>query len=827
MAYMGQLSRTLGMTLGVTAGLAGVGAMVALRRPIPRTNGTLTLPGLRHTVRIHRDRWAIPHMYAESNEDLFAALGYTHAQDRLWQMELNRRTGFGMLAEIFGPIAVSSDRFVRVLGFGRMAHRDVGMLDDETRTLVEAYLRGVNGFIETHATRLPVEFTVLRFAPRPWEAADIVVWSKVMALNLSENWMLELLNARIAAKLGNERARELIPHYPPDGPVVVPQGIHYNPELGQASFQAIENAAPFLGIPGDQGSNAWVVAGQRSTSGRPLLANDPHLNVSIPSIWYEAHLEGGDFAVAGVTMPGTLGVVIGHNARIAWGVTNGMTDVQDLYIEQIHPDDPLRYACKGEWERVEVVREELKVKGQASPEVVEVRLTRHGPIIDDIATPPQTPLTPKVNGRPREALAIRWTALEPLPPLQRALLDLNRARNWGEFRSAIAGWTVPAQNFVYADVEGNIGYALGGWVPIRVQGDGNFPVPGWSGEYEWQGYIPPDQLPATLNPTEGFAVTANNRNAGDGYHYHHPLHAAWLNGYRAARIRTMIEQTPQHDPQSFTQMHQDLLSLPGLQIAHLVGQLYCTDVIEQQAQGLLHSWDGILNAESVAGTIYDGMRYHLLREVYREIEEVHRAPAALGAFASIPAYSYLDRALPMVLSRATKGIVHDTPDPWLGNGRTWRNVLAKSFTATIKDLRHTLGNDPRTWRYGRIHSLTLRHPLGSVPGLTQLFNRGTWPTGGDIDTVSQAYTPRDLVAGPIYVAPSVRMICDVGNWDNSQSVYPGGQSGHPGSRHYNELSAAWLGGTYHPMFWKRTTVERETSAVLVLEAESGEHERRT
>lgn len=814
-----RIGRTVGIAAGVVAGLTGVGLAAALRRPLPRTSGSAPLPGLAARAEVRRDRWGIPHIYAESNADLFSALGYIHAQDRLWQLELNRRTGLGQLAEVFGPVALSSDTFIRTLGFSRIARKEVDMLDDHSRAILSAYVAGVNAFIAAHGTRLPLEFSILGVAPRPWDLADMLVWPKIMALNLSANWTSELLNARVVAALGAERAAAIAPRYPDDAPISVPPGVVYDPAIGAAALRMLADAAPFTGEPGGpQGSNAWVVGGSRSVSGRPLLADDPHLGLALPGIWYLAHLEGGDYHVSGATMPGTCGVILGHNQQIAWGVTNGMTDNQDLYIERFDPADPLRYQWRGDWERAELIREEIAVKGQAEPTVVEVRVTRHGPLIDPIAEPAPGPLAgpQDVAESYREALALRWTALDPSPSLTRSVLAINRAGGWAEFRQALADWDVPPQNFVFADVAGNIGYVLAGKLPIRAGHDGQLPVPGWDGAYEWRDFIPPDAMPAALNPPGGAAVTANNRVAGPDYPFHDVLRGEWLNPYRAARIGELLAADERHDPRSFARIHHDLRSLPGLALARAVAELPVEDATERKARDILAAWDGDLAAGSAAGAIYDALRYHLLRIVYAELGDLLGAQAGLGAFASIPANNYLDRALPMLLDRIAAAPAPGRPDPWLGPGRTWDDLLRTALSRAVAELRR-LGGDPARWSYGQVHKLTLRHPLGGVAALAPLFNRGPWPTGGDIDTVNQAYTPRNSPAGPIYNAPSYRQIIDVGNWDASRVIIPAGQSGHPASKHYSDMAEAWRSGGYCPMLWSRAAVERHTADVLALE----------
>ncbi len=835
MANLSQVGRRLGLTsltIGAAAGLIGMGALAALRLSLPRTDGTLRAPGLADRVEVLRDRWGVPHIYATSNSDLFAALGYVHAQDRLWQMELNRCTGHGQLAELFGEAALDSDRFARVLGFGRLARLDAAHLDEQTRAIIEAYIGGINAFLITHSNRLPLEFTVLRHQPRPWQLTDVLVWSKVIAYMLSVNWTLELLHARLVAAVGEERARELMLHYPASQPVTMPHNVLYKHGIGE---EALTTAIPRTRFPNGhhygEGSNAWVVSGRRSVNGRPLLASDPHLAASLPALWYEAHLEGGDYKMSGATFPGAPGVVIGHNAHIAWGVTNAMIDVQDLYIERFHPDDPLRYEWCGEWQQAELFEEEIIVRGRAEPVVEAVRITRHGPVISPIAAAPASALGPgsteaaesaaaqQAPAAAPEALALRWTALESSRVLQ-STLALNRARNWHEFRAALALWDTPPQNFIYADIYGHYGYALAGLVPRRAQGDGRLPMPGWDGSHEWTGYIPADALPAAYDPTEGMAISANNRISDKHYAYDAELYGEWMNGYRASRIRELLQAMPYHDVQTFAEIQLDQCSLPGLELAQLVADLPLSDSLEIQARDLLVGWDGQVSATSTGATIYAALRYHLERQAYLHMGDLRYATAGAGLFQVLPGGETLNRrSLPGILERIAAAPGPERADPWLGPDRSWNDVLRESLHLAVAELRQRFGADLHTWRYGRSHLLSLRHVLGRSTMLAPIFNRGDWPIGGDLDTVCMGHIPRDTANGPVYVVPLYRQICDTSDWDASVSVLIGGQSGHPASKHYSDLTALWLRGEYHPMLWSRSRVEQHTVATLVLEPE--------
>lgn len=810
MVSIGTIGKIAGVALGA-AGLAGVAAATALRRPLPRSTGRLALPGLEAPVKVLRDRWGVPHIYAQGAADLFAAQGYVHAQDRLWQMELQRRIGHGRLSEVLGEIALDTDRFVRVMGFGRIARREVEQLSDTARLAVDAYVRGVNAFVAQSAGRLPIEFTILRLRPEPWDAADVLVWGKMMAQNLSRSWVTDLLRAQIVAAVGPERSSALEPEYLADHPLTLPSGLRYRSNIGADALGMLAAASPYLGNgEAGQGSNAWAVGGERSASGRPLLANDVHLILQLPSLWYENHLSGGGYHVTGASLPGAPGVVIGHNERVAWGITNGENDVQDLFVERFDPADPTRYEFRGAWEPATIVREQIAVKGRAQPHVEQVRITRHGPIISSLIPASSQPQAAgSWQSAANEELALRWTALEPSQTID-AALAINRAHDWASFRAAVAGWTAPTSNFVYADVDGHFGYAFGGQMPIRARGDGRLPVPGWAGEYEWVGLIPPGELPHALDPDEGLVVTANNRIVGDDYP--HAMPSEWLPGYRAARIGQLLNQTPRHDARSFARIQADQRSLPGLELAALAGRLPASTPTARQARQALASWDGELTAESVGGAIYARLREKLLLSAYDEVAGPLGQVAGIGAFAELVSGGYLWQALPRLLRRLAA-----RDDSWLTAGRTGDDLLRAAWESAVAELRADLGDDVSGWRYGRYHTLTLRHPLGAVAALAPLLNRGPFPTGGDADTVRMGLAPRQHAGVPFYVAPSYRQICDPANWDNCQSIHPGGQSGQPASRHYADFVQPYLNMQYHPMPWSRARVEDAAVRRLTLE----------
>jgi penicillin G amidase len=579
----------------VVAGLKVLGRRV-VRQPLPLLDGTPIIAGVRQPVEVIRDRWGIPHIYAASHDDLFFAQGYVHAQDRLFQMDVSRRVGAGRLSEIAGSYGLANDRAARIFGWHRAAEAQAqGILaDKETAAAAEAYAAGVNAYIaEGH---LPLEFRLLRYQPEPWRPFDSAAWGTVLAWGLSVNWETELLRARLVAALGPERAADLTPILPDDYPTILPgvsAGARFAEDL-LAAYQELAASFPPGGMPLSRaaGSNNWVVSGEHTTSGRAILANDPHLPPLFPAIWYENHLVGGDYHVTGFTSPGVPGVLIGHNEHIAWGITNAFPDIQDLYVERFHPDDPLLVEVNGDWQRVDERVERIHVRWRRQPHEERVRYTRHGPVISDLVS------------NSGHDLALRWVYHEKGNHLA-ATLKICRAIDWAGFRQALHDWSFPSQNVVYADTEGNIGYVMPGRVPIRARGQGLVPVPGWTDNYEWQGWIPSTELPACFNPAEGMIVTANNQVTARDYPYW--LTGEWLPPYRARRIADLLSNGKPLDVAAMQRIQQDTLSLPMQRFVSLaLPSLDPPAALKpalRAASIRLRAWDGDMSAGSVAASI--------------------------------------------------------------------------------------------------------------------------------------------------------------------------------------------------------------------------------
>ncbi len=804
------------------AGLAGGAYYMLMRRPLPRKKGELHLKGLREAVEVITDRYGVPHIYAQNEDDLFFAQGYIHAQDRLWQMEFNRRIGSGRLSEIFGKLALETDRFARRVGMHRASAAAAEQLPEQSKRIFDAYAQGVNAFIEHNRNKLPIEFFLLRFKPEPWQITDSILWSKMMGWNLGGNWETEVIRARIVAKLGAERAAKLEAGYDPTHPLIIPPGVEYQ-GINLGMLEQYEQLKQLSGFGMLGGSNNWVVDGSMTTTGLPILCNDPHLLQAAPSIWYECHLVAGDIDVIGVSFPGTPTIVIGHNQYVAWGLTNAISDIEDLYIEKFNPQNPYQYEYMGKWEDAQVVREEIKVKGAKAPVIEEVRITRHGPIVTSIPHPSQGDPAgkngnPGTNGEPVELLlALRWTGLEKHDILS-AAQEINRATNCEEFREALRGWDMPPQNVVYADIQGNIGYVMAGAIPIRAKGQALLPSPGWTGEYEWTGYIPFEELPQIFNPGQHFIVTANNRVVDDSYPYY--ITNEWLNGYRAQRIRDLLTSKGKLALSDMASIQADQYSLPAVEIVPHILKIQPDSRLEKDALDVLRTWNYILAPGSAGAAIYSMFLFKLERIVFSAMlgDEETLVQNYLGVGTTILALQngYASRSKPLLIR-----LLNEHDDSWFADSvipdspNSWDEAISNAFTGAIEELQEKLGSDVSRWKYGALHKMTYNHPFGMVKPLDRIFNRGPFPVGGDIDTINQAAS---LANQPdtVVTVPSYRQIANLADLKASLSGHAPGQSGHPASKHYADFIKPWLNVEHHPQLFERGMIEENAEGTLLL-----------
>jgi penicillin amidase len=765
------------------------------RKGLPKIDGSLDAAGLESPVEVIRDRWGVPHIYAANSHDLFFAQGFVHAQDRLFQMEMNRRTAQGLLSALFGSLALDTDRATRTFGFNRLGRIDWQNASPEVREVVLAYTQGVNAYLSSSIKKMPVEFTLLNHHPKPWQAEDTMAFARVMMWQLSHAWYGEIIRAQLAQAVGEEHAAELEIDYPAGSPTVLPRGIEFN--RLEADGLLHPGKGPF--IKRSMGSNGWVVSGKKSATGKAFLCNDMHLALGQPGIWYDLHLQAGDYNVTGVSLPGLPGILVGHNANIAWGITLAFTDCEDLFVERFDPQNPSRYLFRDNWQVAELIDEPIPVKGRSEPHIEQVIITQHGPVISDVV------------GYPEQRLAVNSMALRPSPSLQ-AWLNLDRADGWDKFIEAMRLIEAPQLNVVYADVEGNIGYWLTGKVPVRAMGDGRIPAPGWSGEYEWVGEVPFAEMPHAFNPEAGFIVTTNNRIVPKDYP--HFLGNVWMNGFRARRIEDVLKSKDKLGAEDFSQLHVDFTCIPGKEFASHLSGLASDDPDVRLALVHLQTWDGKLDPESVGGCIYEVARYHVVRNLVEQ---------GLGNELTT---RWMGKGFHPLLMTASEFYGHDsvTMLRMLDHPESWwvqqvggvEAVLIKSLKQAVEWLRKELGNDVDKWQWGKLHQAIFPHPLGLQKPLDLVFNRGPFPIGGDTDTPCQtAFKPEDPYNNNAW-APTFRQIVDLGDLSKSLSITPPGQSGQLGSRHYDDLIRPWLEGEYHPMLWSREDIEREVEGKLIL-----------
>ncbi len=722
------------------------------------TEGDLALEGLSAPVTIGHDAWGVPYLTASSLDDLWFAQGAVTAGERLFQLDLLLRAATGRLSEVFGERTLSDDRFARTIGFGHAGARIAERWTDRDRALHGRFREGIFAWIATMPAP-PVEYTLLDIAPElPDDETSWVAVFAYMAWGLSGNWDNEILRTWIRERAGDEAVRVLLPPLPPDPPEI-PAGAHHG-----ALFDALPRAA-------GQGSNDWVVAGSRTASGAPLLANDPHLLALQPGAWIEMHLDAPGYRARGVAFVFSPGVLLGTTAHHAWGVTNVSGDVQDLYVERLNDDGTA--ALHGDaWEPLTIRREEIGIRGEPEPHVLEVRETRHGPILPAFESGLIDPEF--VELPPEPAYALRWTGLDgaSIPPS--LVVDAAQASDFDAFREALAVVECPGQNFVYADVDGTIGYVCTGRHPIRRGGDGTVPVPGWTDDHEWIGSIPPDELPWGRDPARGFFATANNRIHDDDYPHliGHDIHTP----YRVRRIVERLSASKAHDVGSMTAIQNDTVSLPSRTTLPLLLSVTTESEEARAALDLLRAWDGDMRADSAAAAVFNVWCRHIAKRILEPWigEDLFRHYHAWRE-------TFQCEVLPALLR---DGGPHAPDD----------DAMRGALDAALAEL----GGDPTAWRWGALHRLRLAHPLASIPGLEPLFVAAELELGGDEQTVmAGGFDGRDGYAAA--VIPSWRAVYDLADLDRSVGVLPTGNSGNPASPHWNDQTELWIAGSYHPL----------------------------
>jgi penicillin amidase len=771
-----------------------------IQLPLPRLRGELQIPGLHAPVEVLRDRWGVPHIYAANERDLFLAQGFIQAQDRLWQMELNRRLAAGRLSELFGGETLEIDRLSRTLGFMRAAEREFDSYDSWAKELLQAFCDGVNAYLASHRGTLPIEFRLLGLIPEPWRPQDSIGWGKVMALAGSKNWQEEIVRAILAKKIGPAKARDLLSRIPHHPPIIIPS---------TATAPSLPKITPARALAPNLiggASNSWSVSGSRTDSGLPLLANDMHLPINIPSLWYETHLVGGQIDVIGLSLVGVPLIIAGHNRQLAWGLTFAYTDVQDLYLERVRRHrEGIEYLHKGSWLPADVITEYIRVRGEETPAVHDIWQTRHGPVV--------SARFDATEGF-EKALSLKWSAHDPGDMVPQ-MYALNRASNWREFKAAAQSWSEPPINLVYADRSGNIGYFLASRIPIRSQGHGKGPFTGWEGENEWIGYLAPSHKPFLLNPDKGFVATANNRVVGSSYPYY--LAEDYSSGFRAERIEQFLQDKDYISKTDCRSLQGDFMCLPAGPFMNALRGFQTDDPEVENLLTRLRAWNHVLDPESPGAAIYAVLFYRLMINTFEdELGPLTKPFLGIGMTSLEPLNLFVEHSRSILLS-----LMVEKECPWFDDVTTpesesLQNIVEKSLRETGVFLSKKLGPDASKWRWGRIHQVNFKHLLGRYKPLRWLFNLGPYEGGGHFATVWQSAVMPGMDFDLNGWTASNRHIYDLGNWNQSLGSIVPGQSGMITSPHYADQVKLWLNVDLHPLPYSRNKVAAATVNTLYL-----------
>jgi penicillin amidase len=762
---------------------------IDLASALPDVRSPQQLRGLLAPVDLWRDPDGIPHARATSAHDAFFAQGFVHAQDRLWHMEYDRRRAYGRWAELAGPAGVAQDVLARRLGLGPSARADYAGASAETRAMLDAFAAGVNAFVETTRT-WPAEFQLLDVRPEAWAPWDSLAVFKIRHVEMGP-WQMKLWRARLVRQLGARMAAHLCPGTAPNPTLIVPPGAEYRGPHPSALEALGRSDAALASLPAwIGGSNSWALSGTRTASGRPLLAGDPHRALDTPNCYYQNHLACPEFDAIGLSFPGVPGLShFGHNRHVAWCVTHAMADYQDVYVERFDPTDPTRYEFRGEWRQAEVRRETIVVRGSA-PVDVSLTVTHHGPV---------------VLGDPAKgyAVALRYTATADVNRTFDAFVPMLRAENADQIEAAMRPWVDPGNNFLFADVRGSIGYRTRGVVPVRAMANAWLPVPGWDGAHEWRSAIPFEEMPAMRDPETGWIATANSRIADADYpHY---LGLDYVADFRTRRIVARLEGLRNATVADMAAIHGDRVSIPARALAEMAGAIEPRDAGSREALALLRPWDGAMDPDSAAAMVCAAFRARLLRDVLGP----HLGPLAGDAFARIPGAP--NTHLARLRGRLADWIREDDRT-LLAAGDDWPSAMARALAGAVASLRETLGPDPESWTWGRLHVTQPVHPLSAVfPDHAAALDPPSLPAGGDGDTVLAA----DFVASAGYaltLTSVARYVFDLGDWERSAWIVPLGASGHPGSPHYADQARDWAAVRLRPMRfdWTRIAADAET-----------------
>jgi penicillin amidase len=788
---IGRILKIVGIVV-LLAVLAGAGFLWRLhRRALPSYEGTVALQGLKAPVEILRDRWGVPHIFAQSDEDAYFAQGWATAQDRLFQIELTRRVVQGRLAEVVGKDALDMDKMHRTLDFSGYGKRKLAQSGPAARAAAVAYAKGVNAYVAALDGNLPIEFTLLGIGFAPLGFDETVGVVGYMAWGLLDAPRMEPLYQKLLAKLGPERTAALFPEAA-GGRYPAYAGALPAPDLLLAGMKSAEG----LGLsPVGAGSNNWVIGPKKSASGHAILANDPHLHLGLPAIWHEVHLSTPDMDVVGVTIPGVPFVTIGHNRDIAWGLTNLMLDSGDFFLERINPEHVDEVMFQGKWVKIEARKEVIPVKGGAPVELT-VRTTPHGPLVNELL-PGQT-----------QALSLRWTyhVAQDANEVE-GFMAINKAKNWADFRAGVARMGAVAQNFIYADRQGHIGMQAGGRVPVRKgPQDGARYRSGWDGSQEWTGFVPFDRMPSVYDPPQGWLASANTAPFAAPSPYY--IATFYEPRDRLMRIREVLQSKDKLSLDDLRALQSDITFTAARELTPKIRAAFAAappaDPTEQAALKLLDGWDGKMAADSAAAAVFAVFYRQLFPEIFSDEfgPDLTREIAQQGNLQGL--------LIRTVIEGGTQ---------WLDRGDTpqvegWPEVVRPAFGKAVAFLKNELGGEPSSWQWGRLHTFELMHPLGSVKLLAPYFNLGPYPVSGHSNTVAKRQFPQ----GTFHVnhGASMRQVTDFADLNTAVSVLPGGESGIVASPHYGDQFRLWLAGQHHALLLERAAIEKQLEGRQVL-----------
>ena len=784
--------------------LVGFGAFLSyhlLHKSLPQTAGTLKIEGLFHPVRIFRDSFNVPYIFARNEADLYFVSGYLHAQERLWQMELYRRVATGTLSEIVGDRALPVDKFIRLVGIPRISAESKNTLSEQSLFILKNYTRGINAFLQKGMHSLPPEFTVLDYRPHAWKIEHSIAIQRLLALSLEMGWFVDPAFAVLQDKISSEKFREIVPFsFGRKFAGVANSNSILHDKLLAEILNVHSTLMELTGIGGSGlGSNGWVVSGDHTQSGKPLLANDPHLWLQNPSIWYEIRFHSPEVTGAGFTIPGLPGIVIGQNQSLAWGLTNLMADGCDYFQEKVNPADSLKYLYQHRWLSMDVVLDTIFVKGK-DPVLQITRRTKHGPLISDLdSSLAKLPFT----------ISMRWIGAEPSDEFL-AFDKILKAANWNEFIAGLQIFGVPPQNFIYADSAGNIGYYGAGAIPFRLRGRGVLLRPGWDKRFDWKGKIPFDRLPHWVNPDSGIIISANQKMVSENYPFF--ISDYWEADYRFRRIWQMLSSSDKISAETFKQMQRDYRDLHAHYLMPYVRTVLerfdRSDSLRNYFYRSMKNWDEIVSEKSVGAAIFEIFLSHFYENIFLDEmgESLYKKFVQLPNIPIRAADRFILRNDALWFDDVATEEVVETRD----------DIILRSLNQTFDFLQKRYSRHVRKWRWGNVHKLTLKHLLGIKKPLDSFFNIRGFAIGGSNTTVNSGVFSLADKKFDMIVGPSMRQIVDFSRLEEPLHIFPTGQSGHPMSDHYRDQTDLWRNGGYRRLQLDTLTVAQSSAALLIL-----------